>query len=121
MGAPALDRERTSVDRPTPYGRNGFFVWSVLAAGAEVNLKDQRWRWNRFCGISAVYGLTPSQHASARVVDQVHVIEARGEAHARAFARPGIGAHARAHVDAVDAEEHQRLHAERLGDLDRGV
>ena len=42
----------------------------------------------------AIYGFTPSQHASGRVVDQVHVVEAGGEPHAPAFARAGIRTHA---------------------------
>src|SRR5882672_7092847 len=62
-----------------------------------------------------------SQHPAARVLDQVHVLQAGGEPHLHALACAGVGAHAPAHVDAVDAEEHQRLHAERLGDLEHGV
>jgi hypothetical protein len=44
----------------------------------------------------------------------------RREPHAHAFARAGIGADRGADVLAVDAEEHQRLHAE-LGHFERGV
>src|SRR5262245_37579613 len=98
-------------------------------AGGSLTLKIEvkmevrrRWSlWRNEAPDRAIYGFTPSQHASGRVVDQVHVVEAGGEPHAGALARAGSGTHAPAHVDAVDAEEHQRFHAQRLGDLDRGV
>ena len=70
-------------------------------------------------GLSAAGGA--SEDATARFIDQVHVVEARSQPHSRAFSRAGVGAHPSADVDAVHPEEYQRLHAERLGDLDHGV
>ena len=61
------------------------------------------------------------EHRAGRVIDQMHVVETGREPHAYPFARAGVGAHPRAHVDAFDAEEHQGLHAERLGHFEHGI
>src|SRR5437660_1669800 len=62
-----------------------------------------------------------SEHAPGRVIDEMHVIEARRELHAHALARAGIGIDAPAHLDAVDGEKDQGLHPQRLGHLDHGI
>src|SRR5262245_53622078 len=94
----------TSVGRRSP--PTGSTEQPHVPARREVNLKDRGEdgsparvvAWQNEAPDRAIYGFTPSKHASGRVVDQVHVVEAGGEPHAGALARAGSGTHAPAHV-----------------------
>src|SRR5262249_53759016 len=51
----------------------------------------------------------------------MHVVEAGAKPQPRPFARAGGGAHPPAQLDLVDAEEHQRFHAQWLRPLDQRI